>query len=177
MFVKCIMFIKCSEKNTMRYCKIIGMFCIAGLMVTGLASAQTAEDESINAYIDLMRKDIRTKKQSIVDQAMGLEAGQKAQFWGIYEGYQKELDALWDQRIANVKKYADNFDNMTDAVADQLATTMLNLEQKRSELKKKYYTTYKEKMGARVAARFLQVETTLSNLIDSQLGAEIPILH
>jgi hypothetical protein len=150
---------------------------IAGWLLTGLASAQTAEDKKMAAYIDMMKKDVRAQKQSLVDQAMGLEAAQKSQFWSIYDGYQTALNAIWDQRIANIKKYADNFDKMTDGTADQLAVTMLDIEGQRTALKKKYYATYKEKMGARVAARFLQVETMLGSLIDLKLGSEIPILQ
>ncbi len=160
----------------MRDCKLVLVVLLAGWLFTGLAGAQTAADKQTQAYIDMMRKDIRTEKQSMVDQAMGLEAAQKSQFWAIYKDYQTELDAFWDKRIANIKKYADNYDTMTDATADQLAVTMLDLEAQRTALKKKYYNAYKEKMGARVAARFLQVESTLGYLIDLKIGSEIPIL-
>jgi hypothetical protein len=146
-------------------------------LLTGLASAQAPDEKQMNAYIDAMKKDLRTQKQSLVDQAMGLEAAQKSQFWSIYEGYQTALNAIWDQRIANIKKYAANYDKMTDAVADQLATAALDLEGQRSALRKKYYATYKEKMGARVAARFLQTEATLGYLMDLKISSEIPILQ
>ena len=145
----------------------------AGWLITDLASAQTADDKSTDAFIDMMRKDVRTQKQSVVDQAMGLDAAQKPQFWTIYDRYQTALNAIWDRRIANLKKYADNFDKMTDGIADQLAVKMLDLEGQRTALKKQYYTLYKEKMGARVAARFLQVESTLACFIDLQIGAAI----
>ncbi len=160
----------------MRDCKWILVVLLAGWMISGPASAQTAVDKQTQAYIDMMRKDIRTEKQSLVDQAMSLEAAQKSQFWAIYKDYQTELDGLWDKRIANIKKYADNYDNMTDATADQLATASLDLEGQRTALKKKYYNASKEKMGARVAARFLQVESALGYLIDLKIGSEIPIL-
>ena len=71
--------------------------------------------------MDLMRKDIRTQKQSLVDQGMELEAAQKSQFWGIYDAYQKALTTIGDQRVANIKKFADNIDKMTDVIADELA--------------------------------------------------------
>ena len=43
-------------------------------------------------------------------------------------------------------------------------------------LMKKYYGQMKSALGSKVAARFLQVETALSNLIDLQLNAEIPLM-
>ena len=60
-------------------------------------------------------------EQAIVDAAMDLEAADKAKFWSVYEGYQKEMKGVWDGRLANIKKYAQNFEKMTDPVADELA--------------------------------------------------------
>jgi hypothetical protein len=161
----------------MKHCKVGLVFFIAVCLIVGVASAQTLNDKKAETYSDMLKKDIRTQKQSLVDQSMGLEASQKSQFWAIYEGYQTALNKIWDQRIANINMYADNFDKMTDAVADQLAIKMLDLEGQRTALKKTYYSMYKEKMGARVAARFLQVESTLGAFMDLQIGSAIPILQ
>ena len=157
----------------MRYCRIMLVLVGLACLITCPGWAQTAIDK----YIDLMRKDLRTEKQSIVDQSMGLDAANKSQFWAIYADYQTALDAIWDQRIVNIKKYAETIDKMTDEIADQLAVKMMDLEGQRAALRNKYYKLYKEKMGARIAARFLQVEYSLAMLIDLQLASEIPILQ
>ena len=161
----------------MRFRRIALVICTVSCLASAPAWTQALNDQDTQTYMDLMRKDLRTQKQSLVDQAMGLEAAQKAQFWTIYEGYQKELDAIWDQRVANIEKYAENFDRMTDSIADELASTMLNIEGQRTALRKKYYAEYKTKMGARVAARFLQAEATIGAMMDIQLGTEIPIIQ
>jgi uncharacterized membrane-anchored protein YhcB (DUF1043 family) len=161
----------------MRFCRIALVALTVGCLVTALAWTQALTDKNTQAYTDALRKDLRTQKQSLVDQAMGLEAAQKAQFWTIYGGYQKELDTIWDQRVANIKKFADNFDKMTDQIADELANTMLAIEGQRTALRKKYYAEFKAKMGARVAARFLQAEATIGALMDIQVGSQIPIIQ
>jgi hypothetical protein len=161
----------------MKYCKWVLLACSAILLLSGLVSAQTTSDKSVQAYGEMLKKDVRTQKQSIVDQAMQLEAAQKSQFWSIYDEYQKGLNSIWDQRIQNIKLYADNYDKMTAAIADQLAVKMIDLEGQRTALKKKYYGVYKEKMGAILAARFLQVETTLGSFIDLQIASEAPIIQ
>ncbi|NWG75421.1 MAG: hypothetical protein HXY24_12560 [Rubrivivax sp.] len=142
-------------------------------MITFPAWAQSSSDK----YLDLLRKDLRAEKQSIVDRAMGLDAAKKSEFWAIYAKYQTALDAIWDQRIANIKKYADHFDAMTDPIAEQLAVTMMDLEAQRAALRNQYFKIYKEKMGVRTAARFLQVEASLASLMDLQLASEIPLLQ
>jgi hypothetical protein len=165
----------------MRFCRTFPSLLVIGCLFVGFAWAQTPSsaqtDKSISAMTEMMRKDIRTEKQSMVDQAMGLEAAQKAQFWGIYDRYQKELSALWDQRIANIQKYADNYDKMTDDIAGQLGSGMLDMEQKMTALKRKYFTEYKTAMGPKIAARFLQTEITIGHLIDLQIAAQLPIIQ
>jgi hypothetical protein len=160
----------------MKHCRVVGVLFAAAWLITGSAWAQTTKDKELEAYTDLLRKDLRKEKQSVVDQAMGLDAAQKSQFWAIYADYQAALDKIWDQRMANIAKYADTFDKMTDQTADQLAVKMIDLEEQRTALRKKYFSVYKGKMGARTAARFLQVETSLAYLIDLQLASEIPII-
>ena len=157
----------------MRYCRIVLVLVGLACLITCPGWAQTANDK----YIDLMHKDLRKEKQSIVDRSMGLDAAQKSQFWSIYADYQTALDAIWDQRIANIKKYAENFEKMTDEIADQLAVKTMDLEGQRAALRNKYYKLYKEKMGSRTAARFLQVEYALASLIDLQLAGQVPILQ
>jgi hypothetical protein len=164
-------------RRVMKSCRVVLVALTVGWLVTALAWAQAPDEKKTQAYFDLMKKDLRTQKQSLVDQAMGLEAAQKAQFWTIYEGYQTVLSAIWDQRVANIKKYADNFEKMTDTIADELAAKMLDIEGQRTALRKKYYAEYKAKMGARVAARFLQTEATIGSMMELQIGTEIPIIQ
>jgi hypothetical protein len=165
----------------MRSCRLILAFLTIGCLLAVSAWAQTTsaqpDEKNMQALVDMMRKDLRMQKQSVVDQAMGLEAAQKAQFWGVYDKYQTELNAIWDQRIANIKKYADNYLNMTDAVADELATKNIDLAQQTLSLRKKYYGLMKAALGARVATRFLQTEIMLGDVVELQIGSQIPLVQ
>ena len=150
------------------------------LLLTSLAVGQTADrstaEKTTKEYVDLLRKDLRKGKSSVVDQAMALDSAQKAKFYPIYEKYEKELALIWDKRIANIKKYAENYPNVSDAVADVLAANAQASQTERLALSKKYYGQIKSSLGSKVAARFLQVENALSNLIDLQLTSEIPLM-
>jgi len=159
-------------------------FCyltLAAALFAGAAWAQApasaSQEDQIKAYVNMLRKDVRGEWQSIVDDAMGLEAGDKAKFWGVYEGYQKEMKALWDRRLANIKLYSQNFDKMTDPVADPIAAEAMSNEQDNVAIRNKYYGQMKAALGSRAAARFWQVETMLGQLIGLQLGSEIPLMH
>lgn len=156
---------------------IIATLLVATLLTPILqAQSSQVDEQQMTAYIDMMRKNLRVQKQSIVDEAMGLEAADKAKFWDVYNKYQTELSAIWDQRLANVKTYADNQDKMTDAMADQLVAKALEIEQQKTALKRKYYGIMKTALNSRISARFLQVETALDHLVDLQLASEIPLV-
>lgn len=151
---------------------ILGCF----LLSVAWAQEQQAREEQMKAYIDMMRKDVRAQRQSVVDQAMGLEAADKAKFWTVYDKYQGEMKVLWDQRLANIKKYSDNFDKMTDTTADEIALKAMDIDSQRAAIRKKYYGQMKATLGARVAARFLQTEVMLDDVLELQIGAEVPLM-
>jgi Spy/CpxP family protein refolding chaperone len=156
---------------------LLALGCLLAVNAWAQASPAKPDEKNLQALTDMMRKDLRMQKQSIVDQAMELEAAQKAQFWAIYDKYQKELNAIWDQRIANIQKYADNYEKMTDTVADELALKMLDIQQQNLALKKKYYPEIKAALGAKVAARFLQTEVMIGHLVELQIGSQIPLIQ
>jgi len=157
---------------------LIAVAIISGIAISiGWAQGQETQDEQIKAYIEMMRKDIRAERNTIVDQSMNLEPAGKAKFWGIYDKYSSEVKELWDQRLANIMKYADNYEKMTDAIADELAIKALDIRSKQLAIQKKYYGQMKAALGARVAVRFLQVEAMLDNILDIQIGSEIPLME
>jgi hypothetical protein len=159
-----------------RFISTLGLVCLAVPAAWGQAPAKSDEGQ-VKAYVDLMRKDIRKERQSIVDAAMDLEAANKAKFWGVYENYQKEMTGVWDSRMANIKKYAQNFEKLTDPVADELANTSLGVEAQTTAIRKKYYGLMKTALGAKVAARFLQVEGALDHIVLLQLASQIPLIE
>jgi hypothetical protein len=158
-------------------CLILASALFAGVACAQApAKAPASQEDQIKAYVNMLRKDVRGEWQTIVDQAMGLEAGDKAKFWGVYDGYQKDMKALWDRRLANIKLYAENFDKMTDPVADKIAAAAMTNEQDNVAIRRKYYGQVKSAVGSKAAARFWQVETLLGQLIGLQLGAELPLM-
>jgi len=76
-----------------------------------------------------------------------------------------------------IKKYSDNYENMTDAVADELVRVALQVDQQRHDLKVKYYGKVKDALGGITAARFLQVENQLLMLIDLQIASSLPVVR
>jgi hypothetical protein len=131
---------------------------------------------NIQAYIQLLRSDVRQQKAEIMGSVMMLSAADAAKFWPIYTEYDAELSKLNDQRLANIHDYAANYSQMTDAKADELIQNAMSYQKQRGELVAKYYDRVKQELGAITAARFVQVEHQLLSLIDLRIAAELPIV-
>jgi hypothetical protein len=138
--------------------------------------AATNQKTNIQAYVQLLRSNVRQQKAEIMGSVMLLSAADAAKFWPIYSEYDAELSKLNDQRIANIHEYALSYAQMTDAKADELVQNALSYQKQRGELLAKYYDRVKQELGAITAARFIQVEHQLLSLIDLQIASELPIV-
>lgn len=161
------------------------MTCALVLLMAGSVAAQTpsvqasekeAKTLNLTAYAELLRSDVRAQKVAIITEVMHFTEAEDAAFWPIYREYDLEMAKLGDERVALIAEYASNYSNLTDAVAEKLASKALDLEAKRQALKSKYFDRFKTALSPRTALRFLQVEHQLLLLIDLQISAALPIV-
>ena len=144
----------------------------------GQSQTVSASNQSLNieAYVELLRSEVRKSKVQIVGEVMQLDSSQAATFWPIYNQFESEYIKIGNQVIALVKNYSDNYSQMTDQVADQLANELFAIEQKRNDLKKQYYQKFKQALGAITSVRFLQVENQLERVADLQIASQLPVI-
>ena len=134
------------------------------------------QEKNLRTYIELLRTDVRKQKTEIMGIVMQLDAEESAAFWPIYKGFEADYAQIGEGIVALIKNYAENYDSMTGQVADELATRLLNLEQQRNDLKRKYYERFKTALDPITATRFLQVENQLERVIDLQIASELPVI-
>jgi len=137
-------------------------------------AATSNEEVNIRAYVQLLRTDLSKARTQVVSDVMQFDAEQAAAFWPIYKDFQGDLDKVGDQIVGLIKDYVLNYDTMTNAKADQLANKLLDIEQQRNELKRKYYEKFKSALDPITAARFLQVENQIEKILDLQIAAQLP---
>ena len=140
------------------------------------SSGADAREKNMQAYVDLLRRDVRQQKAEIMGAVMVLSADDASKFWPIYSQYDAELTKLNDQRVENIKDYARNYAQMTDAKADELIQKSLAYQKQRSDLFAKTYERVKQAVGAITAARFAQVEHQLLLIIDLQITSSLPVV-
>jgi len=141
-------------------------------------NATTDDDRALNlqAYVELLRSDLRTQKVAIITEVMEFTEQEDAKFWPIYREYETQLAAINDARMANIKEYADNYANLSDATADKIVKAAGDVQARRTQLQMQTYEKLKGALSAKTAARFMQVEQQILLLLDLQIAAALPVV-
>jgi hypothetical protein len=151
--------------------------------LNGTQAAQTQSDSSssqdlnMQAYVQLLRSDLKKSKSQIVGQVMNLDADQSATFWPIYQRFEDDLSKQGDRVVSLVQKYTASYGQMTEPTANEIATELLSIEDHRNELKKQYYQKFKQALDPITATRFLMVENQLERVIDLQIASQLPVIR
>lgn len=173
----------------MRRAMIIGVQLLAVLAgFAGLALAQTQETSSASEVtvvakpltesdIALLRQDVQAMKTDLIAKAMQFSDAEAKGFWPLYREYSNEVQKMGENRYQIIKDYAENYDHMSEAKAFELTSKMLDLERQTYENREAYWPQFAKVLGARRAAKFLQIDRRLSLMIDLKLSSEIPVLQ
>jgi hypothetical protein len=144
---------------------------------TATASAAPASEAAEDGNeLKMFRFFLRMDRLDFVKESMALNEEQEKKFLSVYYIYDIELKKLNDKRLAVIEDYANNFDNMTNAKADQLVKRMFEFRKQRSALLVKYYDKVAKATSKIIAARFLQVESVLQGATDVAIGSSLPLM-
>ena len=135
-----------------------------------------AYGKDVDAYVELLKSDVRTQKVAIISKALQFTYEESSAFWPVHREYELELSKIIDDRIELINNYVQNYDNLTDEKARELARKVFALEKRRTKLKKKYFKRFERALSATIAAKFIQVENQISLLIDLQIASELPLI-
>jgi hypothetical protein len=160
---------------------------VLGLMAVLAVSAQAqdhptehpeaAGQDQNEKYIELMRQDLNTNITAAMTEGMALTDAQGEIFWPIYRDYRNTVSAIGDRRIALIKDYAENWENLTQEKAAEIMKASFKIQKDRLGLLEKAAKKVAKELDPITAARFVQVERALSMIIDLQVAAEMPLFE
>lgn len=147
-------------------------FLTATLLGLGLAvSAQEPND-----MLELLRSDLRTERDAIVMNSLALSAKDSATFAPIYEAYVTEMRELWNKRLALVDDYTKVRENMGPGQANDMMKRLFTLEREDIDIREKYAQKMTKVLPATVAARWVQIERRMGQLMELQVANEVPLV-
>jgi hypothetical protein len=140
------------------------------------AQAGTTQGAQIDQDIDLLRKDIRSQKKQLIAANVPLTDAEAQKFWPVYDQYTAELVAIHNDKYQLIKEYAQSYNTMTDAQADDWAQRLLKQDANVAALRQKYWSNFRQVLPAKKAALYEQIERRAQMLIDLQISSQVPLI-
>lgn len=146
------------------------LLMILSLMSVGVFAQVSKGD------VQIMQDYFGAEKTILVKEYMALSPQQDSIFWPIYHDYEQQRLELGKQRISLIEEYVKNVENVTDEEAVKLVNESIALEMSFKKLQKKYFKSFKKKIGSVKAAQFHQFENYLNNVINISIQQSIPFV-
>lgn len=145
-------------------------------MILVMLSANFMYSQDVDSYIEILKSELKTNKKTIITQTMEFTDQQSSVFWPIYGEMEKELDELNNERIANIKDFAANYDNMNDDKAKELINSAFDFQSDRLALNEEYFNKFSEALSPTVAAKFMQLQQQIQLVVDLSIAANLPLV-
>jgi hypothetical protein len=155
----------------------------AWMMWGATGNAQTATPQEggtrviSNQDMDLLRKDIRSRKKQIIAANLKLTDAEATKFWPIYDQYTAELMKINDKKFGLIQDYADHWGTMTDEQASSYLRSWLDVDIAITQLRQKYVPIVSQVLNGKKSATFFQLDRRISMMVDIQLASQIPIVQ
>ena len=130
--------------------------------------------------MQIMLEKVRADKKLLVANNMKLTEQEATGFWPLYEGYQKELQALNGRLEKVIKQYAEAYNAGTaipDATAKQMWGEFLAIQEGEVQLQRSYVTKLEKVLPMNKVVRYLQLETKVRSAIKYDMAKRIPLVE
>jgi hypothetical protein len=145
------------------------------LLVTSFAPVLHAQDSGLATDEQILLKQVNTDIKSVFAANLGLTEEESARFWPIFNEYQAKRKPLQDRLLANINRFAEKYDALTDADAAAMLKEKMAIERDSGALRQKYTAKIAKVLPAKKALRYAQLETRIQNLLARNLYSLIPL--
>ena len=126
--------------------------------------------------IDQFSTDLTASPADIMAQGLLLTSAEAANFWPMFDKFQKEQQAISDQQLRGLLQYRDTYRKLTDDDALDFANSLLKRDQQIHDLRVKYLAMFQEVVSPRVAARAIQLDRRLGNVSQVKISSHVPLI-
>lgn len=141
-------------------------FTLFGIFILQQVFPQDSEDQMIRNLFDM-------EKDQIIKYNMNLPPDKGKQFNAIYEEYESIRKSQGMRRIDLMNEYMSQYETLTEDKTAQIAIDMFELQRNFIDLKEKYFHKVSQKLGTKVAARFIQLEEYIHSKVKAQIFEDI----
>jgi hypothetical protein len=153
------------------------------LLMLGVAAGPLAAqdynplDPDLRAQLNATRDILGKERRLVLASELNLTSAEREKFWPLFNEYAEDLRKVNDIRIAVIVRYAENYRQMSDAVARELINDRFRHERELLKLRERYLKRMRRILPEIKVARFFQVEAKLEAALDYNLAARIPVIQ
>ncbi|HEX4583263.1 MAG TPA: hypothetical protein VH183_00425 [Burkholderiaceae bacterium] len=154
--------------------------CIGALALAAALSLPAAAQTGPTATdMQILAQKVKADKKLLVAVNMQLTDAEAKGFWPVYEGYQRDLEAIDARLLRMIAAYAEAYNGgpVPNDTAKQLLDEYLGVEQDEVKLKRSYVPRLSEVLPGAKVARYVQVETKIRAIVRYELAAQIPLVQ
>jgi hypothetical protein len=130
-----------------------------------------------NQDLDLLRKDLRSKRKQLIAANLKLNEIEAAKFWPVYDQYIAELITINDKKFGLIQEYADNWGKMTNDQSLLFTRNWLDMDIAISQLRQKYVPMVAKVLEGTKTATFFQLDRRIAMMMDLQVSSQMPLVQ
>jgi hypothetical protein len=158
----------------MRVARYFGAWVAMAVVLCVLGAVAVAqEDAPSQKQLDIAA--LRAQRKAVVGANMKLTDKEAKAFWPLYNQYEDAMDKIDKRHAKEIKDYAKNYQNLTDAQANQKLDAVLQVNQDRLDVQKNYVPKFRAALPGITVTRFFQVDNKLHALVQCQIAQLVPL--
>ena len=158
----------------------IRLLLAAALILSGsatiLRAAAPAGEQPADTNLTILLDAIRANRKAMVAVNLQLTDAEAAEFWPVYDRYQKEINAVGDRLVALIADYTASFSDMSNDKAMKIVEDYLAIQADQVKVRRSYLDEFAKSLPGRKVARFYQIENKMDAVIRYELASKIPVI-
>jgi hypothetical protein len=118
-----------------------------------------------NQDLDLLRKDMRSKRRQLIAANLTLTDTEATKFWPVYDQYVSELVVINDRKFGLIQEYADSWGKPTDEQCLSFIRRWLDADIEIAQLRQRYVPIVSKTLDGRKSATFFQLDRRIAMMI------------
>jgi Spy/CpxP family protein refolding chaperone len=147
------------------------------LCVTALPVLAQAQDAGLATDEQILLKQVMTDRKAVYANNLKLTDDESKKFWPVYDAYEAEVKKVNDRFLANLNRFVENYDTLSESDAAEVLKEKMAIEKEREALKQEYTRKVAKVLPPKKALRYAQIETRVDNMLRRDVYSLIPLAN